>query len=151
MRRQPARARSPLGAASVVSGSVAAAGEFCWLDLAAADLAVARRFYTAVFGWSAHEQDANGGRFMRWQLGDRAVGSMYPLSVAQRVHDVPSHWTPYVRVDDVDAVARRVAECGGAVLVRPFVVDGVARIALVLDAVGAQLGLWQPLPAATTA
>jgi predicted enzyme related to lactoylglutathione lyase len=151
MNRRSSRARSPLGAAGVVRGNAAAAGEFCWVDLAAADLAVAKRFYTAVFGWSAHEQNANGGRFMRWQSGDRAVGSMYPLSVAQRVHDVPSHWTPYVRVDDVDVAAQRVAQCGGAVLVRPFVVDGVARIALVLDAVGAQLGLWQPLPAATMA
>jgi predicted enzyme related to lactoylglutathione lyase len=121
------------------------AGAFCWVDLAATDAAAARAFYRRVFGWSAHEQAANGGRFTRWQLGGRDIGSMYPLSAAQREHQVPSHWTAYVQVDDIEATAQRVVACGGGVLVPPFLVTGVARIALVLDAVGAQLGLWQSI------
>lgn len=128
------------------------AGAFCWVDLAATDAAVARSFYRGVFGWSAHEQAANGGRFTRWQLAGRDIGSMYPLSALQREHRVPSHWTAYVRVDDIEAVVQRVVACGGRVLVPPFLVTGVARIALVLDAVGAQLGLWQqPAPTQETA
>jgi len=42
-----------------------------------------------------------------------------------------------------DDAARRVQALGGRVLVQPFAVTGVARIALVQDGVGAQLGLWQ--------
>lgn len=34
---------------------------------------------------------------------------------------------------------------GGKVIVRPFVVAGVARRALILDSVGAQVGLWEPI------
>jgi predicted enzyme related to lactoylglutathione lyase len=60
---------------------------------------------------------------------------------------VPSHWTPYIRVVNVDDAARRVTPCGGKVIVRPFVVSGVARIALILDSVGAQVGLWEPIEA----
>jgi predicted enzyme related to lactoylglutathione lyase len=34
---------------------------------------------------------------------------------------------------------------GGEAVVLPFVVSGVARIALILDSVGALVGLWQPI------
>jgi predicted enzyme related to lactoylglutathione lyase len=34
---------------------------------------------------------------------------------------------------------------GGIVIVDPFVVSGVARIALILDSVGAVVGLWEPI------
>lgn len=68
---------------------------------------------------------------------------MYPLNRAQREGGVPSHWTAYVRVDALDAAARRVRDGGGRVVVAPFAVDGVARIALIADPAGALLGLWE--------
>jgi len=43
-----------------------------------------------------------------------------------------------------DAVSR-AASLGGTVIVDPFVVSGVARIALILDSVGAVVGLWEPI------
>jgi predicted enzyme related to lactoylglutathione lyase len=43
-----------------------------------------------------------------------------------------------------DAVSR-AALLGGTVIVDPFVVSGVARIALILDSVGAVVGLWEPI------
>jgi predicted enzyme related to lactoylglutathione lyase len=116
---------------------------FCWLDLAATDATEARAFYAAAFGWDFVEQPANGGVFTRCRAGGRDVASLYALRRAERERGVPSHWTPYLCVADVDAAARRVADCGGRVLVRPFAVDGMARIALVADAVGALVGLWQ--------
>ncbi len=125
----------------------AAVGRFCWVDLAATDAARAKDFYGQVFGWTPHEQLANGGSFTRMRLSDQDVGSIYQLQRAHRDHGVPSHWTPYIRVDDVDNVARRVVFRGGKVIVRPFVVSGIAQIALVLDSVGAQVGLWEPIEA----
>jgi predicted enzyme related to lactoylglutathione lyase len=119
---------------------------FCWHDLAAADAPAARRFYGSVFGWSAAVQRANGGCFLRLRSGRRDVGSLYPLSRAQLAAGVPSHWTSYVRVDDVDAAARRAQDAGGRVLVTPFAVDGTAVIAVIADPAGAMLGLWQDLP-----
>lgn len=123
----------------------AAAGRFCWVDLAATDAGGARRFYEELFGWTSHEQAANGGLFTRLKLGDRDVGSVYQLHHVQVDNGVPSHWTPYVRVDDVEAVARRAVRCGGEMMIKPFVISGMARIALVLDAVGAPVGLWEPI------
>lgn len=119
-------------------------GAFCWLDLAATDEGRARGFYAEAFGWTFAEQRANGGRYTRCLVGDRAIGSLYPLRRSDVDRGVPSHWTPYLRVDSVDAAARRVASCGGRILVAPFDVEATARIALAEDAVGALIGLWEP-------
>lgn len=119
---------------------------FCWHDLAAADGPAAQRFYGAVFGWSAVVQRANGGSFLRLRSGERDVGSLYPLSRAQLDAGVPSHWTSYVRVDDLDAAARRAHDAGGRLIVSPFAVDGTASIAVIADPAGAILGLWQDPP-----
>ncbi len=123
----------------------AKAGQFCWIDLAAADAARAQAFYGQMFGWTSREQAANGGSFTRLQLSGQDVGSLYQLTRAHLDRGVPSHWTPYVRVGDADEAVRRAAACGGTTLVRPFAVSGIARIALISDSVGAHFGLWQPL------
>jgi uncharacterized protein len=121
-----------------------ALGRFCWLDLAATDAAEAKTFYRRLFGWTAIEQHANGGVFTRLAWRDRDVGSIYQMD--RRLADkVASHWTPYVRVQDVEVAARQAAALGGQVLIRPFAVSGVARIALIMDSVGAQVGLWEPI------
>lgn len=123
---------------------MAGAGRFCWVDLAASDAEAAKAFYSQLFGWTSCEQAANGGRFTRLRLSGRDVGSLYQLKREHLESGVPSHWTPYVRVDGVDESARLAASLGGKVIVRPFDVAEVARIALILDSVGAPLGLWQP-------
>jgi predicted enzyme related to lactoylglutathione lyase len=122
------------------------AGAFCWVDLAARDERRARAFYAALLGWTYLDQSANGGRFTRIRRGDLDVGSLYQLDGEDLQQGVPSHWTAYVHVADVDEAARRTEALGGRMVVRPFTVDGIARIALILDAVGAPLGLWGPAP-----
>ena len=58
-----------------------------------------------------------------------------------------SHWTPYVRVSNIERAVERAAQFGGTVVVDPFRVSDVARIALILDSVGAMVGLWEPIAA----
>ena len=119
-------------------------GAFCWLDLAAADAAAAKAFYARAFGWTFREEQANGGHYARMRAGGEDVGSLYQLRRAQLEHGVPSHWTPYIRVDSADATARQVTALGGRLVVAPFDIPGTARIALIQDAVGALVGLWEP-------
>jgi len=121
------------------------ARRFCWLDLAATDAESAKSFYGNLFGWTSYEQVANGGSFTRLRLSNDDIGSIYQLREALLDNGIPSHWTPYVRVDNVKHTARRAALLGGTVIVDPFVVSGVARIALILDSVGAVVGLWEPI------
>lgn len=121
----------------------APAGHFCWVDLAAADATRAAGFYTDLFGWSARAQAANGGTFVRLAHAGRDIGSLYQMRQAQRDAGIASRWTPYVRVDDAAAACRRAAMLGAAIAVEPFRVEGVARIALIVDPDGAELGLWE--------
>ena len=119
-------------------------GTFCWLDLAASDAVRARTFYAQAFGWTFHEQHANGGHFTRCRCGGQDLGSLYQLRQAQLERGVPSHWTPYILVESAAAAACRVAKWGGRLVVAPFDVPGTARIALIEDTVGALVGLWEP-------
>jgi predicted enzyme related to lactoylglutathione lyase len=130
----------------LIASGTRAAGRFCWVDLAAADAGKAQAFYGALFGWQPVEQWANGGMFTRLQHAGEDVGSMYQLSRAQLGQGAASHWIPYVQVNDVEQATWRAGALGGVVLVRPFAVAGIARIAVILDAVGAAVGLWEPLP-----
>lgn len=122
---------------------MAPAGQFCWVDLAASDASRAIDFYRELFGWSARLQLANGGCLTRLAHGGRDVGSVYQLGERLREAGVESHWTSYVRVDDVYQASRRATALGGKVVVEPFAVEGMARIALVVDPVGAAFGLWE--------
>lgn len=122
-----------------------AVGIFCWLDLAATNADSAKRFYRQMFGWTSSEQRANGGSFTQLRLSDQTVASLYQLQREHLENGVESHWTPYVQVDNVTSAARQAVSFGGAVIINPFLVSGVARIALISDSVGAQIGLWEPL------
>ena len=51
--------------------------------------------------------------------------------------DMPSHWSIYVLVPDVDACVARAAELGGKVCVPAFDAPGVGRIARIDDPTGA--------------
>lgn len=118
-------------------------GRFCWVDLAATDASRAKAFYAEVFGWSAQDQAANGGHFTRLRCGEHDIGSLYQLGSTQLAGRVPSHWTPYIAVTDIEATLRHTDRAGGRVIVPPTMIDGVACIALIEDAVGALVGLWQ--------
>jgi uncharacterized protein len=124
-----------------------AVGRFCWVDLAASDADRAKDFYGQLFGWTAHDRAANGGVFTYLRSAGADVGSLYQMQKAHLERGVPSHWTPYIRVTDIEDTVQRATTLGGEAVVRPFVVTGVAKIALIIDSVGALVGLWQPIDA----
>ena len=58
---------------------------------------------------------------------------------------VPSHWSNFVTVDDVDALADVVTANGGTILYGPGDVFDSGRMVQIQDPTGAALGLWQPI------
>jgi len=117
--------------------------QFCWLDLAAADMERASDFYQMLFGWTAHAIPVESGTFSRFELNNSPIGSVYQLKRRQLEQGTPSHWTPYVAVQSADEIAARAANLGATVVIEPFVIPGIARITLLQDPVGALFGLWQ--------
>jgi predicted enzyme related to lactoylglutathione lyase len=121
-----------------------APGTFCWADLGTTDAEAAKAFYTRVFGWEAVDtRVGDAGTYTMFRLDGRDVAALYELDEAQRASLTP-HWSSYVLVEDVDALAARVRELGGEVLAEPFDVVQAGRTAAVRDPTGATLYLWQP-------
>jgi predicted enzyme related to lactoylglutathione lyase len=121
-----------------------APGTFCWADLGTTDADAAKAFYTTVFGWEAVDQQAGeAGTYTTFKLDGRDVAAMYEMGEEERSSLTP-HWSSYVSVEDVDAIAPRVLELGGEVLAHPFDVMQSGRMTALRDPTGATVHLWQP-------
>ena len=119
-------------------------GTFCWADLGTTDADAAKAFYTRVFGWEAVDSPAgDDATYTMFKLEGRDVAALYEMGEQERSSLIP-HWSSYVSVQDVDALAPRVRELGGEVLADPFDVMQAGRMAALRDPTGATLNLWQP-------
>jgi uncharacterized protein len=120
-----------------------APGTFCWADLGTTDGDAAKAFYTKVFGWEAVDAPAGeAGTYTTFKLEGQDVAALYEMGEEERSTLTP-HWSSYVAVEDVDALAVRVRELGGEVLAEPFDVMQAGRMTAVRDPTGATVHLWQ--------
>ncbi|WP_133905453.1 VOC family protein [Actinophytocola oryzae] len=101
-----------------------------WLDLHVPNLTEAMEFYGTVFGWSYDENELGTTCLLR----GRPVAGMRVGTGGWRVH---------LATDDCDTTAKAVVASGGSVVEEPHDVGDLGRAALVVDRVGATVGLWQ--------
>jgi uncharacterized protein len=114
-------------------------GTFCWIDLGTTDVAGAKAFYRALFGWDAEDLPAGeAGTRTVFRLRGKDVAGMHP----HRPGD-DSGWDCAVAVDDADAATARARELGATVLHEPADLPGVARTAKIADPAGAVVALRQ--------
>jgi uncharacterized protein len=114
-------------------------GEFSWNELVSTDVAAAKKFYTGLFGWTT-EPFGPGGDYTLFKQGDTMVGGLMQCPKP----GIPAHWLAYVTVEDVDASAAKAKQLGAQVVMEPFDVPTVGRIAVLLDPHGAAIGLFKP-------
>ncbi|MCX4241194.1 VOC family protein [Paraliomyxa miuraensis] len=110
-------------------------GRFVWRELLTTDDEGAKGFYGELFGWSFKGMDMpHGTTYWIAHVGDAHIcGMMKKPDEAE----VPSHWSAYVSVDDVDAAVARAKAKGGSSPMPIMDLDGVGRMGLVIDASGA--------------
>ena len=119
-------------------------GSFCWFELATKDQAAAKKFYTALFGWSFHEFPMGPGElYTIFQLNGSDTGAAYTMRPEQQSQGIPPHWLLYVAVDNADEAARRAAEIGANVCAPAFDVMDIGRMAVLSDPAGAVFAVWQ--------
>lgn len=108
----------------------------CWAELATRDLARAEAFYTGLFGWTmqAHHASPPGG-YRMFGNADGMLGGL--LRMTEEWGGMPSHWSIYLQVDDVDAIVARAQSLGGKLCFPAFDAPGVGRIARIDDPSGA--------------
>ncbi len=94
------------------------------------DVAVAKRFYASVFGWS----------FKDWAptYADTQAGVAFGLNGGDHR---PAHPMPAVQVQDLEATRERVRKAGGKVTLDIFSFPGGRRFHFA-DAAGNELAAW---------
>lgn len=117
-----------------------APGTPCWTDIGT-DTEAAQKFYGGLFGWTAQEAgpvEETGGYGMFLKDGKQVAG------FGPQQNPGPPFWTTYVSVDDADAIALKVKENGGQVVMDPMDVMSAGRMAVFQDPEGAFFSAWQP-------
>lgn len=121
--------------------TVHAPGTFCWIELAAREGEVAKRFYSGLFGWTYEDSRYGPGEndvYTMYGLNGQTVAASYQSTGSER-----SAWLSYVAVENADASAARARELGGTVPQEALDVMDAGRTARVQDPGGAVLALWQ--------
>jgi predicted enzyme related to lactoylglutathione lyase len=100
-----------------------------------------RAFYGELFGWTATEPaEQFGGYFNYLKDGVLMAGCMGAMPDAP-VTDV---WSVYLASDDARKTADAAGADGGQVIVPAMDVADLGTMAMVTDAGGAAIGVWQP-------
>lgn len=118
-------------------------GSFCWPELASPDTTKAKQFFSGLFGWEGLDVPSSGGTYTLLKLRGKDVGGLRAMMRAEREQGVPSHFLTYVSTASADASAAKAAELGGKVVMGPFDVEGIGRMAVVADPAGVVFALWE--------
>ena len=116
-------------------------GHFSWHELMTTDIDGALRFYKGLFGWDKiEEMDMSPGeRYLEYGLNGKMFGGIYKRRSEHG--DMPTSWTFYVNVPDLDASVKAVKRQGGNVMMGPMEVPGGDRVAVCVDSQGASFAL----------
>lgn len=114
-------------------------GRFAWNELVTNSVPAAKKFYAGLLGWKTRPF-GNGEGYTLFTKGRDMVGG---LMKCPQPGD-PAQWINYIIVDDVDATAKKAAKLRGKVVVPPFHVPDVGRIAVLIDPQGAAFGIFKP-------
>lgn len=116
-------------------------GSPCWIDLMTSDPEKAQDFYSQLFGWTYEKGDEEkyGGYIMAFKDGQQVAGIMKNDGQS----GYPDVWTTYLRVRDINAVMESATSHGGQVLMAPMEVPEQGYMAMIGDAGGAAVGVWQ--------
>lgn len=118
-------------------------GSFCWVELATSEQDAAKNFYSSLFGWQVNDMPMPEGVYSMFQLQGRNAGAAYTLKKEQAAAGVPPHWGLYMAVANTDQSAKKAGELGGKLLMQPFDVFDIGRMAVVQDPTGAAFCIWQ--------
>jgi len=124
----PQREEAPIGAP-------------CWIDLFTSDPDKSRSFYGELFGWTSQEAGEEYGGYINFSKDGLPVAGAMRNDGQSGTPDV---WSVYLATEDAKATADAAAADGGQVLVPPMDVSEQGTMALVTDAGGAAIGIWQP-------
>jgi predicted enzyme related to lactoylglutathione lyase len=118
-------------------------GVFVWDELMTTDVEGAKRFYGDVVGWESRDMDMGELTYTLFGTGGIDRAGCMPLPAG--AEGMPPAWLTYLGTDDVDAIAEKATSLGAnAIIMEPTDIPTVGRLAVIVDAAGAAVGLFRP-------
>jgi len=116
-------------------------GGFCWNELATPEPDKVVAFYQKLGGFEHESQEMPGmGTYHTLNSDGQPRCGIMKQSMPQQ----PNAWLPYVSVTSADATSEKAGKLGGKVVVPPTDIPNVGRFSIIVDPLGAPLGLLQP-------
>ncbi len=114
------------------------ANPFVHLELNTPDLAKAKEFYGKLFNWTFTDNDMGGGMvYSTFKPDDGPGGGVMSMPQA------PTHWLPYIGVDDLKASTQKAKSLGATVLMENQEVPNMGWFSIFNDPTGAMVAIWQ--------
>jgi uncharacterized protein len=135
-----AAARAPLPAVVVPATQEHHVGKVIFVELVTPDLAVAKRFYGGLFGWTFRDIKVGTTTYAEALLDDQPVGGLFQKNVPAGEHRQPS-WLAYFAVQDVDAATQTAVQHGAKLLFAPHSFPDRGREAVLADPEGGVFAL----------
>jgi predicted enzyme related to lactoylglutathione lyase len=117
-----------------------APGSFCWTELGTTDPALAKKFYTGLFGWRVQDMPIPDGSV--YTMLTNPEGKHLCALYKQNQPGVPPHWGLYV-AGNASELAKKAEALGGKVMAPPFDVMDVGRMTVLQDPTGAVIRVWE--------
>jgi predicted enzyme related to lactoylglutathione lyase len=115
-------------------------GTPCWVDLVTPDVDAAAGFYSEIFGWDSQPGPPEAAGYRLCMLAGRPTAGIGP---GPRDRELPSVWSTYLSTTNADATAAAITAHGGSLMLAPFDVLDVGRMAVAFDPSGCAFGLWE--------
>ena len=113
-------------------------GKFVWFEHVSNDIAKARAFYQPLLNWHIEAMPMGDQTYHMIMNGTEGIGG-FRLAPA----GVPSHWSSYLSVADVDQSFAAATKAGAKALLPPTDFKPVGRGATIADPTGAAVSLWK--------
>jgi hypothetical protein len=98
-------------------------------------------FYGELFGWTVVDPGPEYGGYVNFHKdGVPVAGAMHNTPEME----TPDVWSVYLRTDDAEKTVETAVANGGQVIVPAMPILDLGSMAMVTDAGGAAVGLWQP-------
>ena len=125
------------------------AGQFCWDELLSTNAEACEGFYQQLFPWNHSSMTMPSGPEMpefTYHLFKRGPGEEAKDGAGMMQMppgaEAPSHWLPYIAVDDVDASCEKATSLGATVFKQPDDIPNIGRFAVLGDPQGAPFALF---------
>lgn len=117
-------------------------GQFCWNELATADVGKAKDFYSKVLGWKFKEISTGEMTYTLIHNNDREFAGIWQIPNDLQ-NEIPPHWMAYILVNDVAETLEKAKQNGAQEMKEVTPVGDMGLFAIIKDPTGAHIAFWE--------